>query len=377
MAKGYFRKRGEKWSFTVDIGRDPVTGKRKQKTVSGFRTKKEAEAACAELLSKLNKGIYVEETDCTVDEFMEHFFRVYVRAQLRKRTIENYERVHKNYIHPALGAIKLKDLNVPMIQKMFSDMNEKGLSSSTLKTTYVVLKNALNKAVQWEMLQRNVMDKIPCPKVEKKERVTWTLEQAKQFLDMSRKRNPNYYIAFLLAIFTGMRKSEILGLQWKDIDFDNNLIYIQRSLLYKKGGEYEFDDVKSASSRRTIAIDSFVSAELKKHKIRQNEYKLAFGPEYQDWNLVVTTYKGTPMNQRALSTELYLIQEKLGLPKIRFHDLRHTHATILLQLGANPKVISERLGHSDIGITLDIYSHVIPNMQKEAAEKIAQAMKEA
>lgn len=371
--KGYFRKRGSKWSFTIDIGRDPVTGKRKQKTISGFRTKKEAEAACQALLYELNNGMYINEKDWTVRQLMEYYIDVHV-SKLRPRTIDNYTKYIQNYIYPTLGDIKVKDLTTIKVQKWMAELNEKGYSLSTQKTVYLLLKGALKKAVSWEIVKKNCMENIPCPNPKRIERMTWSVEQVHSFLDASRQRNLNYYIAFLLAFHTGMRKSEILGLQWKDIDFDKKVIHVRRSLLDKKGGGYDFDDVKSGSSRRTIAIDDILLIELKKHRIRQREYRLVHGENYVDMDLVVSTYKGTPINQRTISEELYIIRERLGLPKIRFHDIRHTHATLLLQHGENVKVISERLGHSSIGITLDVYSHVVPDMQREAAERIARVL---
>lgn len=373
--KGYFRKRGDKWSFTVDLGKDPTTGKRKQKTLTGFKTKKEAEKTCNELLSQINKGMYVNETSQTINEFLNYWLNVYVYTNLRKRTIDNYEKTIKNYIAPSIGYIKLKDFTVTMAQNFFTKLTKKKLSPTTVKSVYIILNSALKQAVEWELINKNVVIKVKVPKVEKKSRITWNVEEITKFLSCSSKRNKNYYICFLLAIYTGMRKSEILGLQWKDIDFKEGKIKVVRSLLEIKGGGYEFDEVKSNSSKRTIAIDEYLLQQLKRHKVNQGEAKLQLGSKYNDLDLIISTHKGTPINQKSISSEFYLIQERQQLPRIRFHDLRHTHATLLLQIGENVKVISERLGHADISITLDTYSHVIPDMQKSAAKNFSNALK--
>lgn len=371
---GYFRKRGNKWSFTVDIGRDIQTNKRKQKTVSGFKTKKEAEKACNELIHLMNTGLYVNESKQKVSEFFDYWLDVYVVPNLRKRTIENYQRSINNYIKKELGNYELKNLKLTTIQKFIKKLQDKGLSNYTIKSTYIVLKTGLTHAVKWDLLSRNPMDKMSVPKIKKTPRETWTFDQVNQFLQVTKDRHPHYHVAFLLAIYTGMRKSEILGLQWKNVDLKNRTISVEQTLLETSGQGYSFDDVKSDSSRRTISIDDFLTSELRKHKKLEMETKLKLGPEFTDMGLVVSTHKGTPMNQRSISSEFYLVRDRLELPKIRFHDLRHTHATLLLKLGENVKVISERLGHSSVNITLDVYAHAMPDMQKSAADNFSNAL---
>lgn len=372
--KGYFRKRGNKWSFTVDIGRDVKTNKRKQKTVSGFKTKKEAEQACNELIHLLNRGIHVDESKQTVSEFFDYWLEIHVVPNLRKRTADQYIRSIDNYIKKELGNFQLKNLRITTIQRFIKTLQEQGLSSYTIRTTYLILKTALTHAVKWELITKNPMENMSAPKIQKTSRGTWTFEQVNEFLNATKNRHPHYHMAFLLAVYTGMRKAEILGLQWKHVDFKNKRISIEQTQLNLTGKGYEFDGVKSHAAKRSISIDDFLIQELRKHKKRQMETKLQLGPEFTDLDLVISTHKGTPMNQRSVSKDFYIVRDQLGLPKIRFHDLRHTHATLLLQLGENVKVISERLGHSSVNITLEVYAHAMPDMQKSAADNFSSAL---
>lgn len=217
-----------------------------------------------------------------------------------------------------------------------------------------------------ELLPSNPMKKLQLPKDKKKEMTVWEVHEIKTFLDIAKK--DRFYTAFHLAVTTGMRRGEILGLRWKDIDFQKGTLYVRQTL--SNDGKQFLVGGKTESSIRSIKLPNETLTELQSQKIRVSKEKLKCGPNYVDYDLVVCTTKGTPVNPNNLKRTYNRLIDEAGVTKIRFHDLRHTHATMLLAQGVPAKVISERLGHSNIKTTLDIYPHVLPNMQEEAANQI-------
>ncbi|MEI4622112.1 site-specific integrase [Bacillus cereus] len=211
------------------------------------------------------------------------------------------------------------------------------------------------------------------PRIETKDIQTWSLEEANQFLQHT--ENERLHIAYVLAIYTGMRRGEILGLRWRDCDLEQAKVSIRQTLA-RVDGKLVFQEPKTKGSKRRITITEEVISALKKHRSEQNKYKLLLGPGYIDNDLIVCTEDGKPIDPRNLLRHFARMKKETNVPELRFHDLRHTHATILLLLSENPKVVSERLGHSRVDITLDIYSHVLPDMQENAANNFEQAMKQ-
>lgn len=368
--RGYFRKRGSKWSFTVDIGRDPVTGRRRQKTVSGFRTKKEAEAACAELISQIKAGQYREPANMTLGQFLQDFMAG-ERQRIRETTWNNQMFLVKKHILPALGHLKLSELTPMTLQRFYQAKVEAGLASSYIKSMYAILSKALRTAEKWGMIPRNVAALVTPPRVQKPEMNVWTPEQIRRFFQTAEDRR--FYIAYVLAIYTGMRRGEILGLKWSDIDFERCVIHVQRTL-YKTKEKIIFQEPKTRGSKRSIVISSSVIAALRRHRAKQNEIRLKLGPAYKDHDLVLASWTGSPVDPSDMNKDFRAAIRLAGVPAIRFHDLRHTHATLLLQLGEHPKVVAERLGHASVTITLDTYSHVLPSMQKRLADRLESAL---
>lgn len=237
---------------------------------------------------------------------------------------------------------------------------------------YAVLSKTLRAAERWGLIEKNTAALVSPPRPQKREMRVWTLGEVRQFLQASEKRK--FYIAYVLAVFTGMRRGEILGLRWSDIDLEKGVIHVQRTL-YKTKGKLVFQEPKTRGSKRSIVISPIVISALKKHRVRQQEMRLKLGQAYVDHDLVVCSWNGNPVDPSDLNEDFKMAIKKAGVPQIRFHDLRHTHATILLQLGEHPKVVSERLGHSSVTITLDTYSHVLPDMQRALAENLEAAIK--
>lgn len=363
--QGYYRKRGEKWSFSIDLPRDPVTNKRRQKTVSGFKTKKEAEKACAALITEIERSEYVAPSKKTVADFMKDWLAG-KELSVKKQTYATYYDHIRLHINPALGKYELMKLSREQVLAFYKKLkNEKQLSDRTLLDIHNLLKQTLSQALEWQLIRRNVMNTIDTPKVAKKEFKVWSLEECGLLL--SKSKLDRLHIAFILALTTGMRQGEVLGLRWQDIDMETGLISITQ-ILDHKGKAFQVGAKTNAGSR-LISIDENTVNELKKHKKTILAEKLRLGPAYTDHDLVIPTSIGTPLNPRNLLRTFYRLIEASGVPKIAFHDLRHTHATLLLSQGINPKIVSERLGHANIKVTLDTYSHVLPNMQKETAVK--------
>jgi integrase len=359
-------KQTGKWDFIIDIGTDLMTGKRKQKKKRGFQTKKEAEKALAALLNELNEGLYIEPSKQTFSDYM-RFWLDTKAHEMSIQTLKAYESYLKNHILSSLGPLPLASLTPMHVQGFVRELRSKGLSEWTVKRIFNVVNASLNAAVKMELIKKNPALSIEKPKVTSKETTIWNLTEVSLFLKHS--MSSPYHIAFLLAVTTGMRQGEILGLRWRDVDFENECLYIRQTLTHDGKGFKE--GAKSKAGNRSVGLDAVTVSNLKQHRKRIASNRLKQGPAYLDSDLVVSTSTGKPINPRNVLRTFYSLIVKANLPKIRFHDLRHTHASLMLQQGENIKLISKRLGHSSVKITLDTYSHVLPNMQQEASNRLA------
>ena len=278
------------------------------------------------------------------------------------------------HLIPALGAYSLTKLKPLHIQEYYAramqtgrlDGKEGGLSPQTVLHHHRILKEALSQAVRWQIIAHNPADAVEPPRVGRKEMKVLTPGQIDRLLEAA--RGSRLYIAIVLAVATGMRRGEILGLRWQDVDLSAGTVSVCRTLEITKG-RVAFKEPKSTKSRRVISLPAFAVDALRRHKVEQAEHRLRAGPAYEDQGLVCATERGTPMIHNFERDYLALL-DKANLPRVRFHDLRHSHATLLLVQNVHPKIVSERLGHSAIGVTLDVYSHVLPAMQQEAAAKL-------
>ncbi len=367
--RGSVKKYGQSWCVTFDLGIDPATGKRRQKRKRGFATRKEAEAALTKMISDAEDGLFDQSDRVTVTDFLEQWLAS-KESTVRKSTYRSYAWLVKKHIVPHLGKAKLTDLTPIQLQRYYSKLQklDKPLSNRSILHIHIVLQEALDRAMKWGLLNRNVAKLVDPPRAKKVQFTVWTQKEAAKFLNAC--REDRYYIAFLLAIMTGMRKGEVLGLRWQDVDFEQSVISVRQTLSYTGKGS-EFQAPKTEHGKRAIAIPAQVVEALKRHKRQQAQEKLMLGQEYQDNDLVVATRFGTFVTARNLDRSWYQYLDELDVPRIRFHDLRHTHASLMLLQGVHPKVVSERLGHANIGITLDTYSHVMPGLQEKAAAKFA------
>ena len=378
------KRRGDSWYGRVEVGRDPVTGQRRQRAFSA-RTKKEVIDWIAELKTTVNKAQYVPPTKQTVAEWFDEWFDTVVKPHKAMRTVETYENVLENHLKPAMGAKKLQDLT-PMDVTKYHASKLGGLTARTLSQHQAVLYRCLQDAMNSGLVQRNVAAlAINKPKVPDKNKYLdaiencWELEQATAFLAAARKAGPQAEAFYTTAIELGLRKGELAGIRWEDVDFDKRTIDIQQQLL-KPGTSSIFGEPKNGSVR-LLSASPHLMALLKAHKARQSELKLKNRGTYRDHGLVFAkeweniasgrAKLGDPVQINNIGQrEFATLIKNAGVPVIKFHGLRHTAATLALQGGIPPKVVQERLGHKKLQTTMDIYAHVLHSMHADAAEAI-------
>lgn len=376
--RGYIRKRGKNsYSIAVSLGRDAITGKYKYQWVSVKGTKKDAEKRCAELVHQLDTGTFMQPGKTTLGEFLERWLKDYVWPNLAPRTAEGYEAIIRKHLVPELGHIPLTQLKPENLQKYYADRLANGrcdgiggLNPLTVRHHHTVLHKALQTAVEWGLLYRNIANAVRAPRVEPKEMQTWDEDDVTRFLE-SEKDN-SYYALFYTALFTAMRRSELLALRWRDVDFIFKQVSVNRTLHHLKDGRYVFTQPKTAKSRRTIALsrDSSLLI-LKEHKDKQEAQQAMLGIPLTDNDLVFSKPDGNPLRPDTVTRAWKRMTNRAGKP-ICLHGARHTHASLMLKQGTHQKIVQERLGHATIGTTLDIYSHIAPGMQEAAADRFGE-----
>jgi len=368
---GQIIRRGERtWLVRVFLGRDPHTGKRRYHNHTVKGAKKDAQRYVNGVLRDIDMENFVEPTKMTLNGYLDHWLETATRPGVRQRTYEGYEGLLERHVRPPLGDRRLHQLTPIEIQALYSDLQTQGLSARTVRYVHAVLSSALKQAVKWRMLSQNPASFVDLPRIEKKEMGAFSAEQATAFLEAAKEDRWGTLFAFALA--TGMRPGEYLALRWSDIDLQVGTATVRRSLVRRKDGGWEFEEPKTKNSRRTIPLPASLVTAVAKHKREQAEERLAKGPKYENQDLVFASSTGHPLDQINLIRRHFKpTLKRAGLPKeFRLYDLRHGCATLLLLAGENPKVVSERLGHASITLTLDTYSHVLPSMQQRAAEKL-------
>ena len=373
--RGHIRKRGNMWVVVVETGKDE-DGRRRQKWHSGFRTRREASGALTEILSRLQTGGYVEPSRQDLRAFLTEWLEA-VKARLKPSTYHSYSMNIERHIIPALGSTSLQNLSAPGLNAFYGRLLETGrlrggtggLSPRTVRYIHMILRQALAAAVKWNKVSRNAADSADPPKPRNADEMrTWSAEELRDFL--LHVKDDRLYAAWVVAAQTGLRRGELLGLHWREVDVENGRVAITQTLLVVQD-KMTWDTPKTAKARRSVALDATTLNVLKDHRRRQLEERLAWGPAYEDNDLAFARENGAPIHPHRFSHWFGAHVKAAGLPRIRFHDLRHTHATLALAAGIHPKVVSERLGHASVSFTLDRYSHNIPALEEEAAEKVA------
>jgi len=377
---------------------DPATGKVKRKKITG-KGQTEVSKKGKAFLKSIEDGLLPDSNKLTVWGWIDRWLTDYIKPTVRIKSYEKYESCLRSYIKPALGEVIITKLKAPDIQQVLNQMlatggvEGKGVSTSTVRSTRRYLSMAFNKAVQVGVLLKNPVAATDPPRLVKSEIHPLTVEQADKllktakdgeyfYLGCNQRRKPSpaseyhkamAYTAVLVALNTGMRLGEVFGLKWSDIDFNKNTINVQRSLVSSSTKGMIFEDPKTKGSKRRISVTEKIKKALVKFQAEQTLYSNIMGDKFiNEENLVFASVAGKPSDTSNFTTRFFKrMLEQAGLERsFKFHDLRHTHVTLLLKQGVNIKVISERLGHSNITMTLDTYSHLMPDMQETAVKAL-------
>jgi integrase len=362
--KGHIRERSPgRWAIVIDG--QGAGGARKRRWHSFAGTKRAAQLECARLIAEAQKsGGTVAPERLTVGDYLEQWLR-HIRPRVSPKTYERYVSIVRVNIIPALGNIRLSKLQPLAISTAYSDALGR-LAPRTVNHMHVVFGGALKQAVRWRILARNPCDDVDPPKVERGEMKVWTVDQITEAIALS--RSWAVHMPMVLAALCGLRRGEIAALRWRHIDFDRAQLSVMESAEQTKAG-VRYKAPKSGKGR-TVALPSMMVAALRDHRLRQAQELLQIGVRLTGETLVCARRDGKPQQPRSITHAWIDFLAATKLPSIRFHDLRHSHATLMLRANVHPKIVSERLGHSKVAITLDTYSHVIPGMQEEAAAAI-------
>lgn len=378
--RGHIVKRGkDSYTIVLSLGYDPVTCKRLRQWVSVKGNKKEAELKLSELLHQVDTGSFVKPGKVTVGEFLDRWIKDYAWPNLAPRTAEGYEHIIRRHIVPSLGSITLTQLKPEHMQRYYAEKlacgrcDGKGsLSAKTVRHHHITLHDALECAVKWGLLSRNPLDATAPPRPQAHEMHTLDEEKLLAFLEAA--RPTPYYHIFHLALFTGMRRSEILALRWQDVDLLMGQVSVNRTLHHLRDGSTVFRPPKTAKGRRMIALSPSAALALNEHREKQEAMFAALGKSLQDSDLVFCDLDGKPLLPDTITHAWIKLARRMGLGGIRLHDARHTHASLMLKQGISPKIVQERLGHASIQLTLDTYSHVMPGLQEAAARRFDEGL---
>jgi integrase len=348
----------------------------KRKTFYG-KTRREVQEQLKTALHEQQKGLLATGPQQKVGQFLTHWLENVHKQSIRSRTYERYEEIVRLHLVPGIGHHQLQKLSPQHLQSFYAKKLEEGLSATTVISFHNVLHKALETAVRWNLISRNTCDLVSPPRRKHFEIQPLGIEQVQQLLAAA--RGHRLEALFILALASGLRRGELIGLKWQDINFPTGMLQVRRILTRVPsklpGKGYVEAEPKTDKGRRSILLPPFVIEALREHRVKQLESKLKAGSAWQDHDYVFCTSIGTHLNPtRDVLDQLKALLQKAGLPDIRFHDLRHSAATMLLGMGVHPKIVQEILGHNQISMTLDTYSHVLPTMQREAMSKMNDAL---
>ncbi len=356
----YQRKEDGKWVGSITLEN------KKRKVLYG-KTRKEVQEKMKVALHEQQQGTLITAPQQTLKSYLEHWLEDVHKPSIRISTYVKYKKLMNGHIIPALGHIKLQKLTPQQVQRFYTDKLKQGAAPKMVSNIHGVLHKALDNAVKWSLIARNVCDAVSPPRVPKTEKQVLTKQQAHTLLEYVKKHRLEAIL--VLAVTTGMRRGEILALRWRDVSFEDGSIQVRRTVDYIPHYGYVENEPKTARGRRKIMLPSFVINILKAHRLQQIEAKSKVGPDWIEKDLVFCGIHGDYFNPNYLLRVFKRVLVDAGLPHMRFHDLRHSAATILLSMNIHPKVVQEVLGHSTINMTLDTYSHVLPSMQKDITDR--------
>ncbi len=371
--RGHIEKRSKSsYSIKVSLGKDANTGKYKYQWTTVKGTKKEAEKRLSEILHQLDTGSFIKPGKTTLAEYLERWLKDYAWPNLAPRTAEGYEHICRRHLIPALGNMTLTGLKPEHLQQYQSEKllggrcdGKGGLSPRTVRHHHMALHDALEHAVKMGLLNRNIADAVSPPSCQRPQWQTLSELDISTFLEAA-KLTP-YHVLFYEALFTGMRRSELLALRWCDVDLLLCQAHVTRSLHHLLTGEIVIRAPKTAKGRRMVALSPSAALLLQEHRDKQEAQRAIMEIPLTNNDLIFSDLEGKPLLPNTVTHAWIKLVRRIGLKGIRLHDARHTHASLLLKQGVHPKIVQERLGHASIQMTLDIYSHVAPGLQEAAA----------
>jgi integrase len=378
--RGSVVKKGERWYVVIE-DKDPATGRRKRRWHSGYRTKREAQAACNELATSMQRGEYLTPNKQTVGEFCEEWLLT-IRATVRPSTLDKYERDLRSNVVPYIGFVPLSKLDGSALNRLWATLAESGrkasrpgaerggLAPKSIENIAMTLHRVLKDAVRWGRISRNPADMADAPKrsATHREIQAWNVETLRTFLEVT--RDDDLFALWLFLATSGVRRGEALGLRWADVDLDTARARITQTVI-TISWKVHFGQPKTAAGRRPIALDPMTVGVMREHRKRMLERRLLVGDGFVDQGLVFCQPDGAPLHPERVYQAFQRALKKHDLPTISIHGLRHTWATIALEQGVHPRVVQERLGHANIAVTLQTYSHVLPTMHDDAAATVA------
>jgi integrase len=376
--KGHIRERSPgHWAIVIDV-RDPQTGKRKRRWHSFAGTKRQAQVECARLLTEMKNGTHIDPSRMTVAAFLERWIE-HMQGQVSPRSQERYAEIARKNLAPLLGGVALTKLQPAQISQAYAKalasgrrVGKGGLSARTVTHMHRVLREALQQGVRWQVLARNHADAVKPPKVERQQMSVLDTDATAELIEAA--RETSLFMPIMLGVRCGLRRGEVVALRWRNVDLERGQISVVASAEQTDLGVREKEPKNGKG--RTIVLCGTEIGELRSHRVRQAQGLLALGVRLTDDHHVVAREDGQPLQPRSLTHAFVKFVRRHGF-QIRLHDLRHSHATHMLAAGVHPKIAQERLGHSSVGITLDLYSHVLPGMQAEAVSKVDAALRDA
>jgi integrase len=370
---GSIRKRGERrWLVRVALGADPRTGKRLTlaKTIHGTRA--DAQKWLNDALLRKDMGDLIQSSSMRLSELLDRWLVLAVKPRTREITWIRYKGQIEMNVIPKLGNIPLKNVRAIDIQQHLADLSRR-LRPATVRLIHTLLVNAFKQALRWQLLRQNPMTFVDSPRNEPREMKAMTAAQAKEFLEAA--KDDDFKTFFLFALLTGCRPGEIFALKWGDIDFASGIVTIQRNLVRRNNTTWYFSEPKSPRSRRSLKLTPRLVASLQDLRRRQAEVRMRNRKSWEDLDLVFTDSFGACVSIDRVRRRFKKLVKAAGLDRrLRLYDLRHSCASILTAQGCNPKIVSERLGHSTVKLTLDLYTHLAPGLQTQAGESLEKAI---
>ena len=368
--EGTIRQRKDgRWEARYSCGYDPKTGKPIRKSVYGL-TQKEVREKLTSAIKSIDDNTYIAPSAITVESWLDTWLKEYVKSSVKLLTFTSYDTISRVHIKPTLGRIKLQALKAPQIQALYNSLLAEGKSPKTIKNIHGVLHKALDKAVKIGYIQTNPASVCDIPRIEKKEIKPLNTDDISRFI--KRLQTEEYKNLYLTTLFTGMREGEVLGLTWDCVDFERGTIIINKQLQKEKtsGAKYYIAETKT-SKIRVLTPAPYVMSLLKEEQTKQKQNRLRLGYLWDNpLNLVFTTEIGRYIAFSTVYKRFKRIVAELGVPEARFHDLRHTYATLALQEGDDIKTVQTALGHSTVSTTLDIYSHTTETMKEKSSQRM-------